>query len=54
MQRRMSTVMPTCTFNGVEVPMFVMCSKNVSITSQLITSIVAKMDEHSLFDHSAD
>jgi hypothetical protein len=27
----------TCTFNGVEVPMFVMCSENGSITSQLIT-----------------
>jgi hypothetical protein len=44
---------PTCTFNGVEVPMFVMCSKNGSITSQLLTSMLAKMDEHSLFDRSA-
>jgi hypothetical protein len=43
----------TCTFNCVEVPTFVTCSKNGSITSQLITSMLAKMDEHSLFDRSA-
>jgi hypothetical protein len=44
---------PTCTFNGVDVPTFVMCSKNDSITSQLLTSMLTKMDEHSLFDRSA-
>jgi hypothetical protein len=44
---------PTCTLNGVEVPTFVTCSKNGSITSQLLTSTIAKMDEHSLFDRSA-
>jgi hypothetical protein len=39
---------PTCTFNGVEVPMFVTCSKNGSITSQLLTN--TKMDDYCLFD----
>jgi hypothetical protein len=43
----------TCTFNGVELPTFVTCSKNGSTTSQLLTSMLAKMDEHSLFDQSA-
>jgi hypothetical protein len=50
---RMFPFGPTCTFNGVEVPTFVTCSKNGSITSQLLTSMFAKMDEHSLFDQSA-
>jgi hypothetical protein len=50
---RMFPFGPTCNFNGVTVPTFVTCSKNGSITSQLITSMLAKMDEHSLFDRSA-
>jgi hypothetical protein len=50
---RMFPFGPTCTFNGVEVPSFVTCSKNGSITGQLITSMLTKMDEHSLFDRSA-
>jgi hypothetical protein len=50
---RMFPFGPTCTFNRVEVPIFVTCSKNSSITSQLITSMLDKMDEHSLFDRSA-
>jgi hypothetical protein len=50
---RMFPFGPTCTFNGVEVPTFVMYSKNDSITSQLLTSMLAKMDEHSLSDRSA-
>jgi hypothetical protein len=50
---RMFPFGPTCTFNGVTVPKFVTCSKNGSITSQLLTSMLAKMDEHSLFDRSA-
>jgi hypothetical protein len=44
---------PTCTFNGVKVTTCVMCSKNGSITSQLLTSMLTKMHEHSLFDRSA-
>jgi hypothetical protein len=51
---RMFPFGPTCTFNGVTVPTFVTCSKNGSITSQLLTSMLAKMDEHSLFDRSAE
>jgi hypothetical protein len=43
---------PTCTFNGVEVPTLVTCSKNGSITSQLITNMLSNMDEYCLFDHS--
>jgi hypothetical protein len=50
---RMFPFRPACTFNGVTVPVFVTCSKNGSITSQLLTSMLTKMDEHSLFDLSA-
>jgi hypothetical protein len=44
---------PPCTFNGVTVPTVVTCRKNGIIASQLLTSMLAKMDEHSLFDRSA-
>jgi hypothetical protein len=47
---RMLPFGPTCTFNGVEVPTFLMCSKNGSITSQVLTNMLSKMDDHSLFD----
>jgi hypothetical protein len=43
---------PTCSFNGIEVPTFVTCSKNSSITSQLLTNILFKMDDLALFDRS--
>jgi hypothetical protein len=46
----MFPVGPTYTFNGIEVPMFVTCSKNVSITSQLLPTVFSKMDELELFD----
>jgi hypothetical protein len=36
---------PPCTPNGVEVPTFVTCSKNGSITRQLLTKMVSKMDD---------
>jgi hypothetical protein len=49
---RMFPLYPTCTFNGVEVPTFVMRSKNGSINSQLLTNMMSKMDDHSLFDRS--
>jgi hypothetical protein len=52
---RMFPFGPTCSFNGTEVPtFFVTCSKNGSITSQLLTSILCKMDDLELFDHSDD
>jgi hypothetical protein len=35
---------PTCIFNGIEVPTFVTCIKNGSITSQLLTNMLQKMD----------
>jgi hypothetical protein len=43
---------PTCKFNGIEVPTFVTCSKNGSITSQLLTSMFRKMDKLEVFDCS--
>jgi hypothetical protein len=43
---------PICTFNGVEVPMCVTCSKNGSITSQLFTIMPQRMDGLVLFDRS--
>jgi hypothetical protein len=42
----------TCTFLGVEVPSFVTCSKNGSITSQLLTNMLQTMDKLCLFDRS--
>jgi hypothetical protein len=41
---------PTRTFNGVQVPTFVTCSKNGSISSQLLTNMLSKMDDYCLFD----
>jgi hypothetical protein len=49
---RMFPFGPTCTFNGVQVPTFVTCSKNGSITSQLLTNMLSKMDDYCLFDRS--
>jgi hypothetical protein len=43
---------PTCTFLGVEVPTFVTCSKNGSITIQLLTNILQTTDKLCLFDRS--
>jgi hypothetical protein len=43
---------PTCTFNGVEVPTFVTCSENGSITSQLLNNMLSKMYDYCLFDCS--
>jgi hypothetical protein len=43
---------PTCIFNGTEVPIFVTCSKNGSITSHLLTNMLCKMDDLELFDRS--
>jgi hypothetical protein len=42
----------TCIFNGNEVPTFVTCIKNGSITSQLLTNMLSKMDDLELFDRS--
>jgi hypothetical protein len=43
---------PTCSFNGSKVPTFVTCSKNGSITSQLLTNMLSKMDDLDLFDRT--
>jgi hypothetical protein len=43
---------PTCTFLGVEVPTFATCSKNGSITIQLLTNMLQTMDKLCLFDRS--
>jgi hypothetical protein len=42
----------TCTFNGSDVPPFVTCSKNGSITSQLFTNMLSTMDDLEIFDRS--
>jgi hypothetical protein len=52
MVHRMLPFIPEFTFNDVEVPTFVMCSKNYSITSQLLTNMMSKMDTYSFFDCS--
>jgi hypothetical protein len=49
---RMFPFGPTCTFNGIEVPILLICSKNDSITSQLFTNMLSKMDDLELFDRS--
>jgi hypothetical protein len=49
---RMFPFGPTCTFNGVLVPTFATCSKNGSITSQLLTNMLKRMDALMLFDRS--
>jgi hypothetical protein len=49
---RMFPFGPTCTFNGVQVPTCVMCSKNGSITSQLLTNMLSKMDDYCLLERS--
>jgi hypothetical protein len=49
---RMFPFGPTCSFNGTAVPTFVTCSKNGSITSQLLTNMLCKMDDLELFDYS--
>jgi hypothetical protein len=41
---------PTCTFNESQVPTFITCSKNGSITSQLLTNMLSKMNDLELFD----
>jgi hypothetical protein len=43
---------PTYTFNGSQVPTFITCSNNSSITSQLLTIMLSKMDDLELFDRS--
>jgi hypothetical protein len=37
---------PTGTFNGVEVTTYVTCSKSGSITSQLLTNMLSRIDDH--------
>jgi hypothetical protein len=41
---------PTCTFNGNQVPTFITCSKNGSITSQLLTNMLSKLNDLQLLD----
>jgi hypothetical protein len=49
---RMFPFGPTCSFNGSDVPTFVTCSRNGSITSHLLTNMLSKMDDLNLFDRS--
>jgi hypothetical protein len=43
---------PTCLLDGIEVPAFVTCSKNGSITSQLVTNMLQRMDYLKLFNRT--
>jgi hypothetical protein len=49
---RMFPFGPTCTFNSIEVPMFVTCTKNGSITSELLANMLQRMGDFLLFDRS--
>jgi hypothetical protein len=49
---RMFPFGPTYTSNGVTVPTFITCSKNESITSQLLTNMLKKMEDLMLFDRN--
>jgi hypothetical protein len=49
---RMFQFRQKCTFIGVEVPIFVTCSNNGSITSQLMTNVLSKMDDLEIFNQS--
>jgi hypothetical protein len=46
----MFTFGPTYTSNGSQVPIFITCSKNGSITSRPLTNMLSKMDDLDLFD----
>jgi hypothetical protein len=49
---RMFPFGPTCAFNGIKVLTFFICSKNGSITSQLLNNMLQRMDDLLLFDRS--
>jgi hypothetical protein len=49
---RMFPFEPTCSFDGTEVPIFITCSNNGSITSQLLTNMLRKMDDLEIFCRS--
>jgi hypothetical protein len=40
---------PTCKLNSIEVPCFVCCSKNGSITSHMLPEMLKRMDDLGLF-----
>jgi hypothetical protein len=45
---------PTCNFRGTVVPPFVCCSPKGGITSELLKSMLARMDSLNLFPRTAD
>jgi hypothetical protein len=47
---KFSTYRPTCFYKGQKIPCFIGCSENGSITSQLLTSMLAFIDDNARFD----
>ena len=43
---------PTCTFRGKKLPCFVACSKNASITSEILTDMLAFIDKQNVYDRT--
>ena len=43
---------PTCSFRGRTLPCFVSCSKNASITSQILTDMLAFIDKHKVYNRT--
>jgi hypothetical protein len=45
---------PVCRFNGKEIPCFVCCSPNASITSDLLASMLEEIDKYNVFPRSEE
>jgi hypothetical protein len=43
---------PKCSYHGKEIPCFVGCSPNASITSEMLAAMLQMMDELEVFDRS--
>jgi hypothetical protein len=43
---------PTCRYNGKNLPCFVGCSPNASITSEMLAAMLKEMDKKEIFDRS--
>jgi hypothetical protein len=42
---------PLCTYNGKFTPCFIRCSRNASITSQMLADMLEVLDSSHIFDH---
>ena len=43
---------PNCTYLSNEIPTFVSCTENGSITSKILASVMKHLDDHATIDHS--